>query len=170
MANIHAAQAWDVTTGDASLVVADIDTGIDRSHPDLAANMWTNPGEIEGNGIDDDGNGYVDDIHGWDRAYGDNDPMDVHGHGTHTSGTVGAVGNNGVGVVGVNWNVKLMALKFLNDSGSGSTSNAIAALNYAIAKGVKVSNNSWGGGSYSQSLYDAINNARLANHMERVLR
>lgn len=165
MTNIKAPAAWDTFTGDANLVVAIIDTGIDYNHPDLAANMWINPGEIPNNGIDDDGNGYVDDIHGWDWAYGDNNPSDVNGHGSHTAGTVGAVGNNGVGVVGVNWNIKLMALKFLSDSGSGSTSNAISALNYAVDKGVKVSNNSWGGGSYSQSLYDAIENSKSVGHL-----
>lgn len=165
MTNIKAPQAWDTFTGDANFVVADIDTGIDRTHPDLAANMWTNPGEIAGNNIDDDGNGYIDDVYGWDWAYGDNDPSDLNGHGSHTSGTVGAVGNNGVGVVGVNWNVKIMALKFLNDSGSGSTSNAISALNYAVNKGVKVSNNSWGGGGFSQALYDAIENSKSVGHL-----
>ena len=165
MSNIKAPSAWDTFTGDPSFVVADIDTGIDYNHPDLAANIWTNPGEVA-DGQDNDGNGYVDDIHGWDFAYGDNNPFDGKGHGTHTSGTVGAVGNNLEGVVGVNWNVKLMALKFLDDSGSGYTSGAVSALNYAVAKGVKVSNNSWGGGGYSSSLYNAINNARLlAGHL-----
>ena len=110
MANIHAPAAWDVFTGDPDFVVADIDTGIDYNHPDLAGNIWTNPGEIPGNGIDDDGNGYVDDVYGWDWANNDNNPMDDNGHGSHTSGTVGARGNNGVGVAGVNWNVMLMAL------------------------------------------------------------
>lgn len=165
MTNIKAPQAWDTYTGDANFVVAIIDTGINRNHPDLAANIWTNPNEIAGNGIDDDGNGYVDDIYGWDWAYNDSDPMDGHGHGSHTAGTVGAVGNNGLGVVGVNWNVKLMALKFLNDSGSGSTSGAISAVNYAVNKGVKVSNNSWGGGGYSQALYDAIENGKAVGHV-----
>lgn len=165
MTNIKAPQAWDTYTGDANLVVAIIDTGINRNHPDLAANIWINPGEVAGNGLDDDGNGYVDDVYGWDWAYNDNDPMDGHGHGSHTAGTVGAVGNNGVGVVGVNWNIKLMALKFLNDSGSGTTSNAISALNYAVNKGVKVSNNSWGGGGYSQALFDAIENGKAVGHI-----
>ncbi len=100
MAKINAPAAWDVSTGSAGVVVGDIDTGIDYNHPDLAANIWVNPGEIAGNGLDDDGNGYVDDIRGWDWVSNDNNPMDDHGHGTHTSGTVGARGNNGVGVDG----------------------------------------------------------------------
>ena len=107
-------------------MVGVIDTGIDYNHPDLAANMWTNPGEIAGNGIDDDGNGYVDDIHGYDFVNNDGDPMDDHCHGTHCAGTIGGVGNNGVGVAGVNWTVKLVALKFLDSGGSGSTSGAIS--------------------------------------------
>jgi serine protease len=165
MANIKAPLAWDTSTGAADFVVADIDSGADYDHPDLAANIWTNTGEIPGNGIDDDKNGYVDDVHGWDFAYNDDDPFDGAGHGTHTAGTIGAVGNNGVGVVGVNWHIQVMVLKFLNDSGSGYTSAAVSALNYAVAKGVKVSNNSWGGGGYSTSLYNAINNARSAGHL-----
>ncbi|MDJ0526250.1 MAG: S8 family serine peptidase, partial [Microcystis sp. M53600_WE12] len=119
-------------------------------------------GEIAGDGIDNDGNGYIDDIRGWDFAYNDNNPSDVDGHGTHVSGTIAGKGNNGVGVTGVAWNAKIMPLKFLNDQGSGSTSNAILAINYATAKGVKLTNNSWGGGGYSQALYDAINAAGQA--------
>jgi len=162
---INAPAAWDTFTGDANFVVAIIDTGIVYNHPDLAANMWHNPGEIAGNGLDDDGNGYIDDVYGWDFANNDSDPFDGHSHGTHTAGTVGAVGNNSVGVAGVNWNVKLAALKFLSDSGSGSTSDAVLAVQYAVREGIKVSNNSWGGGGYSQALYDAINAAKSVGHI-----
>lgn len=165
MANIKAPAAWEITTGSQETVVAIIDTGIDRNHPDLQCNLWTNPGELAGNGLDDDRNGYVDDVYGWDFAYGDNNPSDVNGHGTHTAGTVGACGNNGLGVVGVNWQVKLVALKFLNDQGSGATSNAVLAVQYAQKEGIRVSNNSWGGGGYSQSLYDAINAAKSVGHL-----
>jgi hypothetical protein len=122
-------------------------------------NIWTNPGEIAGDGIDNDSNGYIDDVRGWDFAYNDNDPSDVDGHGTHVSGTIAGKGNNGVGVTGVAWDAKIMPLKFLDDTGSGYLSDAILALNYATAKGVKLTNNSWGGGPYSQALYDAINTA-----------
>ncbi|WP_445245440.1 S8 family serine peptidase [Microcoleus sp. OTE_8_concoct_300] len=158
-ADIDAPEAWDIETGNPNQVIGVLDTGVDYNHPDLVDNIWTNPGEIAGDGIDNDSNGYIDDIRGWDFAYGDNNPSDVYGHGTHVAGTIAAKGNNGVGVVGVNWNAKIMPLKFLNDSGSGSLSDAILALNYATAKGVKLTNNSWSGGGYSQGLYDAINTA-----------
>ena len=158
-ADIDAAEAWDIQTGDPNLVIGVIDSGVDYNHPDLVDNIWTNPGEIDGDGIDNDSNGYIDDIRGWDFAYNDNDPSDVDGHGTHVSGTIAGKGNNDVGVTGVAWNAKIMPLKFLDDTGSGYTSDAILALNYATAKGVKLTNNSWGGGGYSQGLYDAINSA-----------
>lgn len=161
-ADIDAPEAWDISTGSSSIVVGVIDTGIDYNHPDLAANIWTNPGEIAGNGLDDDANGYIDDIHGYDFANGDGDPMDDQYHGTHVAGTIGATGNNGVGVVGVNWNVKMMALKFLDASGNGDTADAVAAINYATmmrGRGVNImlTSNSWGGGGYSQAMQDAIN-------------
>src|SRR3990172_2632563 len=132
-ADIHAPEAWDITQGTNTPVVAVLDTGEDYTHPDLAANLWVNPGEIAGNEIDDDGNGYVDDVHGiymLNPYYGIGDPMDDNGHGTHVAGTIGAVGNNAMGVAGVNWNVKIMACKFLGASGIGSIDAAIVCLQY----------------------------------------
>jgi subtilisin family serine protease len=163
-ADTRAYLAWDSSTGDPNFVIADIDTGMQTNHPDLALNVWTNPGETAGNGIDDDGNGYIDDINGWDFFENNSTPQDSGSHGTHTGGTIGAVGNNGIGVVGVNWRCKLMVLKFLGPNG-GSTSAATLCVQYARNKGVKVSNNSWGGGPFSQSLYDAINAARFSGHI-----
>ena len=158
-ADIDAPEAWDIQKGNQNLVIGVIDTGVDYNHPDLVGNIWTNPGEIAGDRIDNDRNGYIDDVRGWDFAYNDNNPMDVRGHGTHVAGTIAGKGNNGVGVTGVAWNAKIMPLKFLNDTGWGYTSDAISAINYATAKGVKLTNNSWGGGDYSQALSDAINTA-----------
>ncbi|MEG3960330.1 S8 family peptidase [Microcoleus sp. herbarium2] len=158
-ADIDAPEAWDIQTGNPNTVIGVLDTGVDYNHPDLVDNIWTNPGETAGDGIDNDNNGYIDDVRGWDFAYNDNNPSDVDGHGTHVSGTIAGKGNNSVGVTGVAWNAKIMPLKFLNDSGSGNISDAILALNYATAKGVKLTNNSWAGGGYSQGLYDAINTA-----------
>ncbi|MFM8224188.1 MAG: S8 family peptidase, partial [Planctomycetaceae bacterium] len=164
-ADIDAERAWDVTTGSSSVVIGVIDTGIDMNHPDLAGNLWVNPFETAGDGIDNDANGFVDDIYGWDFANNDNNPFDDHGHGTHCAGTIGAVGNNGVGVVGVNWDVSLMALKFLGSNGSGSISNAALASNYATMmreRGVNVraTSNSWGGGPYDGGMESAIIAAR----------
>lgn len=163
-ADIDATEAWDITTGDANFVIAVIDTGTQWNHPDLDGNIWSNPDEIAGNGIDDDGNGYIDDTHGWDFFSNDNNPDDGSGHGSHTAGTVGAEGNNGVGVTGMNWQCKIMPLRFLGPNG-GYTSDAIRALDYAVAEGVKVSNNSWGGGGFSTALYNSINAAGAAGHL-----
>lgn len=164
-ADIDAAEAWDVKTG-GNVVVAVIDSGLDYSHPDLAANMWVNPGETAGNGIDDDNNGYVDDVNGYDFGAGDNDTIDdVIGHGTHCSGTIGAVGNNGEGICGVSWNVKLMACKIADAAGGLSSAAAIEAIEYAVKHGARVSNNSWGGTGFSQALYDAVRAAGEQDHL-----
>jgi subtilisin family serine protease len=161
-ADIDASEAWDLQRGSASTVVAIIDTGVDFGHPDLAGAQWVNPGEdcvgCRTDGLDNDGNGYVDDWRGWDFVNNDNNPTDDHGHGTHVAGTIGATADNGVGVAGVS-KVSMVGLKFLSASGSGSTADAVLAVNYANAAGIKITNNSWGGGGYSQALYDAINEA-----------
>lgn len=164
-ADIDAPEAWNINTGTRRTIVAVIDTGVDYNHQDLAANMWRNAGEIAGDGIDNDGNGYADDIYGYDFANNDADPFDDQGHGTHVAGTIGAVGNNGIGTTGVNWNTRIMALKFLAADGSGSTAGAISALNYAVRMGANLSNNSWGGGGSSSLLSQAIGNARTAGHI-----
>jgi subtilisin family serine protease len=144
-ADIDALEAWDVDDGSSTtIVVAVIDTGIDYSHPDLAANIWTNPDETPGDGIDNDLNGFVDDVHGYDFFGNDGDPMDDHSHGTHVAGTIAAVGNNGIGVAGVSWNAQIMAVKFLDSRGQGTMAGAVEAIDYAVAQGATVSNNSWG--------------------------
>jgi len=144
------------------VVVAVIDTGVDYNHPDLAGNIWVNEDEIPDNGIDDDGNGYIDDVYGYDFAYGDSDPMDDNGHGTHVSGTIAAKGNNDcIGIAGVAPNATIMALKGLGVDGSGTTSNLAEAIIYAVDKGAKVLNNSWGG-VYTQTIADAFEVAYAA--------
>src|SRR5262249_5451994 len=134
----------DLQTDASPIVVAVIDTGTQWNHPDLSANIWTNTGEIPGNGIDDDGNGYIDDVHGYDWVNLDGNPMDDYGHGTHTAGTIGAVTNNGTGVAGVCWKVQIMPLKFLNSGGSGAISDSVLAVEYAMNNGARLSSNSWG--------------------------
>jgi Subtilase family/Fervidolysin N-terminal prodomain len=159
-ADIDAPEAWSVSTGSQSMTVGVIDTGVDYTHPDLAANIWVNQGEdcpgCRTDGVDNDGNGYVDDWRGWDFKNDDNNPFDDHGHGTHIAGTIGALGDNGAGVVGVSWTVKIMPLKFLGADGSGDAADAVRAVNYATLMGAKVTNNSWGGDGFSQALADAI--------------
>jgi len=145
-ADIDAPQTWRIATDASEIIVAVIDTGVDYNHPDLSANMWTNQEEADGNtGVDDDENGYIDDIYGIDSFNDDIDPMDDMYHGTHCAGIIGAVGNNLQGVTGVCWNVKIMALKFLDNYGYGATADAISCIEYAVDKGAKVLNNSWGG-------------------------
>ncbi len=154
-ADIDAPEAWDIETGN-NVIVGIIDTGIDWEHDDLKDNMWTNPGEIPNNHYDDDGNGYVDDFYGYDFVNHDSEPMDDYGHGTHVAGTIAAKGFNEIGVVGVMWNARLMALKFIRDDGYGPTSAAIEAIEYAINMGVQITNNSWGDDTFNQLLYEVI--------------
>ncbi len=172
-ANLEA--AWDITTGDADFVIAVIDTGIDHNHLDLDPNIWENPGEtgVDGmgnlmstNGIDDDSNGYIDDVRGWDFVNDDNDTTgDNPFHGSHVAGILGAAGNNGIGIAGVNWRCKIMPLQFLDATGFGLCSDAARAIEYACDKGVKVSNNSYGDPNVDQSLLDAVTAARDMGHL-----
>jgi subtilisin family serine protease len=183
--DIDAPEAWDMNHDCNDVVVGLLDSGIDWRHPDLIDNIWQNLGEdadndghvlelISGvwqfdpgdiNNTDNDGNGYKDDFIGWDFANNDNNPMDDNGHGTHCGGIIGARGNNGIGVTGVCWNVKIMALKFLGSDGGGATSDATAALNYAVAKQATLTNNSWGGAGSSVALQNAIANAQTHNQL-----
>jgi len=159
-ADVDAPEAWDVATGDPAVTVAIVDSGISRSHPDLAPNAWVNAAETGGgrhsNGVDDDGNGYVDDVSGWDWVDSDSDPNDVNGHGTHVAGTVAARGNDGTGVTGVSWRAGLMALRVLDAEGRGTVADAIDGYAYAGAAGARVLNASFGGPSFSRSERDAI--------------
>ncbi len=161
-ADIDAPEAWRIQSGSRSVTVAVIDSGVDYRHPDLAANIWRNVREIAGDGIDNDRNGFVDDIVGYDFANRDNNPMDDNGHGTHVAGTIGAVGNNSLGVIGVSPNVSIMPLKFLARDGSGFTMDGVRAVDYATRMGADVINASFGGGGYSQAMYDAISRANSA--------
>jgi thermitase len=160
--DINAEGVWKLSRGANDIVVAVIDTGVDYGHKDLQANMWSNEAELNGQeGVDDDGNGYIDDIHGYDFANTDGDPMDGHSHGTHCAGVIGAV-HNRAGIRGVMGNVKIMGIKFLTDSGSGTTEHAIQSIDYATKMGVDVMSNSWGGGEFSQALKEAIEKANEA--------
>jgi subtilisin family serine protease len=158
---IAAPAAWDIARG-AGVIIAISDTGIDTAHPDLAASLWVNSGEIAGNGVDDDGNGYVDDLHGWNSVGDSADIFDDHGHGTHVAGIAAAVGDNGTGVVGVAFESRLMAVKGLDDDGFGFDSTLSEGILYAVENGAQVINASWGGGPRSQTLTDAIATAHAA--------
>jgi serine protease len=170
---IEAPAAWDTTTGSANITVGVIDTGVDLQHPDLQANLWVNQREAAGTaGVDDDGNGYIDDIHGWNAMTGmgnpDDDDFITPGHGTHCAGVIGAAANNGIGGVGINWTVRIMALKFLSFAGSGYDADAIECIDYAIAtnaagsSNVRVLSNSWSGLGGSPALQAAVERARDA--------
>ena len=159
-ADIDAPEAWDLATGSTDVVVAVIDSGVDYNHEDLRTNMWRNPGEILGNGIDDDGNGYIDDLHGINAIDNSGDPMDDDGHGTHASGSIAAVGNNGIGVTGVCWNCKIMALRFLSKNGGGMISDEIECIQYAVNQGVKIISGSFGEYDSARSEKAAIDTAR----------
>ena len=163
--DIRAELAWDITTGAEDLVVAVIDTGVDYLHEDLAANIFRNEEECDADGVDDDTNGYVDDCHGIDTSDHDSDPMDGEQHGTHVAGIIGAVGNNGIGITGVAWQVEILACRFLDSNGSGTTAGAIECLDYIAAmkdRGVNLvaSNNSWGSFEDSRALEEAIRSQR----------
>ncbi|MEG5097281.1 S8 family serine peptidase [Microcoleus sp. B13-B4] len=157
-ADIDAPEAWDTATGSSSVLVAVVDSGVDYNHEDLAANMWTNSGEIAGNGIDDDGNGYTDDVRGYDFANNDSDPMDDNDHGSHVAGTIGAVGNNSLGITGINHTVRIVPLKFIGAGGTGSVANAARAIRYATDKGADAINYSAGG--YRPSDFDPLTDVR----------
>lgn len=156
--DINAAPAWEITRGDPEIIVAVLDTGIDVEHPELADQVWVNPGEIPDNGVDDDYNGYIDDVSGFDFLHHDGsvfDASDQDIHGTHVAGIIAAEANNWRGIAGVAPGVKVMALKFIGPEG-GNVSDAIEAIEYARSQGARISNASWGGSEYSQALYDAI--------------
>ena len=158
--DIDAPEAWDIYTGSSDVVIAVVDTGADYTHRDLDDNMWVNQAELGGQaGVDDDGNGYIDDIYGYNFIYDNSDPKDDHGHGTHCAGIIAAEGDNGLDIAGVCWNARIMALKFLNSQGGGNIADAIPAFYYAVENGADVVSNSWGGGFYSQSMREAIDYA-----------
>jgi serine protease len=159
-ADIDAPQAWAVQRGltqaENGPVIAVIDTGVDYQHPDLRDNMWRNPGEIPGDGIDNDRNGVVDDVFGYNAFDDTGDPMDRQSHGTHVAGTIGARGNNGSGVVGVNQKANLMAVKIFNDQGRTNAAAIIRGIQYADKMGARIANNSWGGGAPNRGIYEAF--------------
>lgn len=164
--DVGALQAWDIETGNPNLVIAVIDTGVNYNHPDLVNNVWTNEAEANGKpGVDDDGNGVIDDIHGYNAITNSGDPLDDHGHGSHCSGTIAGQGDDGKGIVGVAWHAKIMGVKFLSAEGSGTLEDAIKGIDYATKMGAKIMSNSWGGGGFSQTLLDAIQRASDAGSL-----
>lgn len=160
--DVSALEAWKITKGDREVKIAVIDTGVDYNHEDLKNNIMVNEAELNGTeGVDDDGNGFVDDIYGYDFANNDADPMDGHGHGTHCAGVIGAT-HDSKGIAGVNAHVQILPIKFLTDKGGGSLEGALKAIDYATSRGVQIMSNSWGGGGRSQALFEAIERAQKA--------
>jgi len=165
-ADMGAVEAWDLWTGDPEFRIAVTDTGINWAHPDLTANIWTNPDEIEANGVDDDENGWIDDIHGYNPLFDNGSPFDADGHGTHLAGVIGAASNNGRGMAGLNWHCQLVALKIGTEEDGAYLSAILGAIDYILAADIRVSNNSWGCYEcYSQSLFDAIERLERAGHI-----
>lgn len=160
--DVSAKKAWKIARGNHALKIAVIDTGVDYTHNDLKSNIMVNEAELNGtDGVDDDGNGYVDDVYGYDFANGDADPMDDHGHGTHCAGVIGA-SHDKTGIRGVMGKVKILSLKFLKKSGGGTLDGALKSIDYATQRGVDIMSNSWGGGGRSQALFEAIERAQKA--------
>ncbi|MFH1405138.1 MAG: S8 family serine peptidase, partial [Patescibacteria group bacterium] len=163
--NIHAPEAWDITTGSSNVVVAVLDTGLDLDHPDIKQNIWINSDEISGDGVDNDHNGYIDDIYGWDFVEDDNTPYPTEGlealpeavtHGTAIAGIIGAVGNNNQGIAGINWSVKIMPVRILDNMGIGETQSAKNAIMYAIENGADVINLSFTGFEFDPAFEEVV--------------
>jgi subtilisin family serine protease len=159
LTTIGAPTAWDSTTGTDDVVAAVLDTGVEYEHPDLDGNRWTNPGEVPLNSTDDDNNGFVDDLFGWDFVGDDGDPRDANGHGTHVAGILGAEGNNATGVAGVAWDVSIMPVRVCDAGGSCDSASIIEGIGYAGDMGADVANMSFSGGGFSQAQKDAIDGA-----------
>ncbi|MFA6054863.1 MAG: S8 family serine peptidase [Thermodesulfovibrionales bacterium] len=163
-ADIHAQSAWDVTKGSNNIIIAVVDTGVAYDHPDLSGNIWVNTAELNGSpGVDDDQNGYIDDVYGWDFINNNGNPVDYDQHGTHVSGIIAAKGNNGTGISGVMWSARIMPLRFLGVTGTGDVAKAAESIEYAADNGARIINASWGGNDYSNTLYNAIDYARQKN-------
>ena len=161
-ADINALEAWNYTTGNNDIIIAIIDSGVDINHPDLKTNIWVNRNETPGNNIDDDNNGFTDDINGWNFIQKSNDLTDIFNHGTFIAGVIGGSGNNYTGITGICWNTSIMVLKIMDAFGIGSVADEISAIDYAIRNGAKIINASFGDFNYSQSEYNAIEKAKNA--------
>ena len=156
LSQINASSAWNITTGSRNVIIAVVDSGIDLTHADLKANIWINPREIAGNGIDDDHNGYIDDVYGWNFIKNNSNVTDDDGHGTHVAGIIAGEGSNSKGITGIMWSATIMPLKFLDSKGNGYVDDAVSAIRYATKMGASIISCSWGGSEYSQALKDVI--------------